>query len=372
MAKIIFSLVILLHGLIHILGFVKAFNLAQFEQLTQEISKPVGLLWLLSSVLFLLVLVFYLNQNEMWWKIGAIAVTLSQILIFLSWSDAKFGTIANIIIIVPIIISIAGHLPSSYQNQFKTEVEKRLNQNTDEVLLTEEDIAHLPPPVQKYLRYTGAIGKEKVYNFRAVFQGQFKPSPDSEYLDVTAIQYNFFDQPARIFFMESSMYGIPIKGLHRYVESTASMQIKVASLFEVVNARGPEMNRSETVTLFNDMCFLVPAALIDKNIQWQGIDSTTVNATYTNQGNTIKATLFFSEDGELINFSSEDRSESADGKSFVNYKWSTPLGDYQDFDGRKLASHGQAVWHKPEGEHIYAKLGLVQINYNYDELEWFK
>lgn len=173
MAKIIFSIVILLHGLIHILGFVKAFNLARVDQLTQEISKPVGLLWLLSSVLFLLVLVFYLNQHEMWWKIGAIAVTLSQILIILSWSDAKFGTIVNIIIIVPIIISLAGHLPGSYQNQFKTEVDKRLNQDTDEVLLTEEAIAHLPQPVQKYLGYTGAIGKEKVYNFRAVFHGQF-------------------------------------------------------------------------------------------------------------------------------------------------------------------------------------------------------
>ncbi|NIT61093.1 MAG: hypothetical protein GWN00_34290 [Aliifodinibius sp.] len=132
------------------------------------------------------------------------------------------------------------------------------------------------------------------------------------------------------------------------------------------------MNRSETVTLFNDMCFLAPAALIDKGIKWQGIDSTTVKATYTYQDNTIKATLTFNENGELINFSSDDRSESADGKNFVNYKWSTPLGDYQDFDGRKLASHGQAVWHKPEGEHSYIKLDVEQINYNYNALEWFK
>lgn len=172
--------------------------------------------------------------------------------------------------------------------------------------------------------------------------------------------------------MESTMYGIPIEGLHRYVGSAASMQIKVASLFEIVNAQGPEMNRSETVTLFNDMCFLAPATLIDKNIQWQDIGSATVNATYMNRGNTIKATLFFNEDGELINFSSEDRSESADGKSFTNYKWSTPLSNYRDFKGRKVASHGEAVWHKPDGKYTYAKIDLEQINYNYDEMEWLK
>ena len=372
MAKIFFSLIIFLHGLIHILGFVKAFELAQVDQLTQDISKPVGLLWLFSSLLFLLVLALYLKGNDMWWIIGMVAVVLSQILIILSWSDAKFGTIANIILMVPIIIAFAGQLPNSYQNQFKTEVEKRVNQNIAADLLAEGDIAHLPAPVQKYLRYTGAIGKEKPHNFRAVFKGQFKPSPDSEYLDVTAIQYNFFDPPSRLFFMESSMYGVPIEGLHRYVGSTASMQIKIASLLEVVNARGPEMNRSETVTLFNDMCFLAPAALIDKNIEWQLIDSTTVKATYTNRGNTIKATLFFNEDGELINFSSDDRSASADGKKYINYRWTTPLQDYQDFEGRKLPSRGKAVWHKPEGEYTYIKLHLVEINYNCDEMEWLK
>jgi len=199
MAKIILSFIILLHGLIHLLGLVKAFNLTQVDQLTQEISKPVGVLWLLTSILFLLVLVFYLKEYELWWMIGAVAVLLS-------WSDAKFGTIANIIIIVPLIISMAGHLPNSYQNQFKSEVEKRIHGDTRADILTGKDIAHLPASVQKYIRYSGAMGKEKVDNFRAVFQGRFKTSPDSEYLDVTTIQYNFFNPPARIFFMESSMY----------------------------------------------------------------------------------------------------------------------------------------------------------------------
>ncbi|MGM0588079.1 MAG: hypothetical protein ACQETE_06690 [Bacteroidota bacterium] len=110
MTKLVVSFIILLHGLIHLLGFVKAFNLAPVDQLTQSISKPVGLLWLVSSVLFLLVLMLYWTQHEWWWMAGALAVTLSQILIILSWSDAKFGTLANIIILVPIIMAIADRL----------------------------------------------------------------------------------------------------------------------------------------------------------------------------------------------------------------------------------------------------------------------
>lgn len=367
MVKTALTFIIIVHSLIHLLGFIKAFNLAQVNQLTGEISKGTGLFWLLATVLFLVMITLYLLNSDLWWMVGAVAVILSQILIILSWSDAKYGTIANIILIVPIIAAFAGQLPNSYQNRFEVEVKEGLNRYPRQELLKEEDMVHLPQPVQKYIRYSGAIGKEKLHNFRAVFQGQFKTKPDSEFLDIRAVQYNFFDDPARIFYMDSNMFGLPVEGLHMYIDATASMQIKLAYLLQVVNARGPEMNQGETVTMFNDICFLAPAALVDKNIEWEPIDSTTVRAAFTNQGNTISALLFFNEKGELVNFFSEDRFESADGNDFKNYRWSTPLTDYKNFGGRKLASHGEAIWHKPEGEYTYAKFNLVDIKYNVTE-----
>jgi hypothetical protein len=39
--------VLFIHGLIHVLSFAKAFGLAKAEQLTQFISKLVGIFWLL-------------------------------------------------------------------------------------------------------------------------------------------------------------------------------------------------------------------------------------------------------------------------------------------------------------------------------------
>lgn len=106
MEKIIFSFVIVIHGLIHLLGFVKAYDLASVEQLTEEISKIIGIFWLLVSVLFLATVFLYFTQNDVWWIVGSVAVIISQILIILSWSDAKYGTIANIIVIISIIVTI--------------------------------------------------------------------------------------------------------------------------------------------------------------------------------------------------------------------------------------------------------------------------
>lgn len=113
MTKAIFLFVTVIHGLIHLRGFVKAYDLASVEQLTEDISKTTGIFWLLASVLFLVTVFLYFTQNEIWWIVGSAAVIISQVLIILSWSDAKAGTIANIIIAIPIIMAVAERLPDN-------------------------------------------------------------------------------------------------------------------------------------------------------------------------------------------------------------------------------------------------------------------
>ncbi len=367
--QIFLIVLMLVHGLIHLLGFVKAFDLLKVAKLTQNISKPVGILWLLAMLLFVISAILYYFDKDYWWIAGTAAVIISQILIILFWKDAKFGTIANVILIIPLLMSCAEYLPTSYKNVFKNEVEKGLKRYQQQSVLTNEDIKHLPLPVQKYIIYSGAIGKEKVQNFKSVYKGSFKVRPDSDYLNIVSTQYNFYDEPTRVFYIKSKLYGIPFDGLHIYVGPDATMRIKVASLMQVVDAKGPEMNKGETVTLFNDMCVMAPATLIDKNIEWKTIDSLTVKAKFTNQGNTITAILFFNAKGELVDFSSKDRYESADGKIYNNYEWTTPMKDYKEIDGRKIASYAELNWHKPDGKYCYGKFELVSIEYNCKEFD---
>jgi hypothetical protein len=51
--KIIFAVVLVVHGLIHLMGTLKAFGFAEIPQLTQQIDRPRGVLWLLAAVLLL-------------------------------------------------------------------------------------------------------------------------------------------------------------------------------------------------------------------------------------------------------------------------------------------------------------------------------
>ena len=82
-----------------------------------------------------------------------------------------------------------------------------------------------------------------------------------------------------LFLIDATMFGLPIDVLHDLVGGSARMRVKAGSLVPIVNTTGPEMDQGETVILFNDLCVLAPAALVDTPISWQPIDDLHVRGT---------------------------------------------------------------------------------------------
>jgi hypothetical protein len=357
--KIIFAFIIAIHGLIHLMGFAKAFNYGKIEQLTAEISQLIGILWLITSLLFIITTVLFLSRKDEWSILGIIAVVISQILIFMVWQDAKFGTIANVIILIVAVLSLGS---SNFEHSYQQDVRANLHriEALPTEMLTEADLQPLPEPVQRYLRYAGVLNQPKVKNVRIVFDGKMRDR-GKDYFPFRSEQYNFFDEPTRLFFMKGKMFGITVPGYHRYSNGTAMMDIRLFGLFPIVKLSGKLMNKAETVTLFNDMCLMAPATLIDKRIQWQPIDNNSVKATFPNHGIAITATLYFNDRGQLIDFRSNDRTAIADMKQ---YPFSTPVSDYQNINGINVMTYGEAVWHYPDEKFTYGQFFLKDIEYN--------
>ncbi len=363
--RLLFALLVLLHGLIHLMGFAKGWGLAEFPQLTQPISKPLGLLWLLATVLLLATAATLYGWPRWWWVVGILAMVASQAVIITAWSDARYGTIANLLLLIGVGFGFLANGPSSFRAEYGLAVEHLLQPIADTSVITEADLSHLPKVVQAYLRATGAVGQPRIHNFRARFRGQVRSGPTARWMNFSAEQVSGFDDPSRLFLMEASMFGVPIQALHKYLGPSATMRVKVASLLQVADAKGPDMDRAETVTLLNDMCVLAPGALITPGIRWEEVDSRTVRAFFTNAGQAISAELSFNGSGELIDFRSDDRLRStADGKEFTRTRWSTPLSDYRAFGQRRISVHGEARWHPAEGEFAYGRFEVEEIEYN--------
>jgi membrane protein implicated in regulation of membrane protease activity len=340
------------------MGFIKAFGFAEIPQLSQNFSKTGGLLWLTVALAFVSVGLLFLMKNNLWFWIAIGAVLISQTLIITNWQDAKFGTIANLIVFVAAIIAVAGW---NFERQYKQDVfQSSKNVSISKAIISEKDIEHLPIPVQKYLKYVGVLGKPKIETVKAIFNGKMREK-GKDWFAFTSEQYNFFENPTRLFFMKANFKGLPTQGYHRYKDGQASMLIKLLSLFPVVAIKVPEMFKTETVTFFNDICLFAPAALINKKIEWETIDSSSVKATFTNRGQTISAILYFDNGGRLINFISEDR---VDVNSNQSVPFSTPILKYGNLNGYNLPVAADAIWHFPDGNFVYGKFYLQDVQYN--------
>ena len=362
--KYLFAAILLIHGAIHLMGFAKAFGYGENLPLSIGISRGSGILWLVAFILFAISAVAFLFKAEWWLWLGMAATLLSMVLIITVWNDAKFGSIANVIILVVALLALTSLL---FEKKFKNDVVQNLErtQMLKPENLTEANLLSLPEPVQQYLRYAGVVNKPKVKNFRVIFEGEMR-SKDKDWFPFTTVQYNFFDEPTRLFFMKGKMFGLSVPGYHRYINATAGMDIRLSGLFSVVNESGAVLDKTETVTLFNDMCLLAPATLIDKRIQWKPIDSKSVSATFTNSGISITAILYFNEKGQLVNFLSNDRTALPENKQ---YPFNTPVYEYKNFSTRNIAASADAVYDYPDGKFVYGKFRLKEIEYNVNEFK---
>jgi len=81
--------IVVIHGIIHFVGFLKAFQLAEIKQIAQEIPRPIGFLWFISALLFIVMAAIFLLNND-WWRMLAVpALGLSQVLLIRHWPETK-------------------------------------------------------------------------------------------------------------------------------------------------------------------------------------------------------------------------------------------------------------------------------------------
>lgn len=119
--RIALTTCVTLHALIHIMGFLKWWQLASLPAMTGSTlihlspsgGKAFGVLWLVAFVVLLAAAVA-IARGDSWWGLGLSGALLSQSLIVVAWPDAKFGSVGNLVIVAALIISAAAQ--QSVQN----------------------------------------------------------------------------------------------------------------------------------------------------------------------------------------------------------------------------------------------------------------
>lgn len=358
------------HGLVHLLGVAKGFGWSDVPGLTEPIGVRAGALWLLAFILVLAAAAMLAFRTPTWWwAIAVAAATLSQIAVVTSWTDARAATVVNLVLVIAAGYGFASEGPTGFHAQYRDGAARALAEiDASPAVLSDADLVDLPAPLAAYIRHSGAVGQPRVVSFHADFHGRIRSGPDAAWMPFTGEQLNTYGpRLQRIFFMDATRSGLPVVILHEYVDATATMRVKLLSLVPVTNASGPEMDRGETVTVFNDLVVMAPGAIVDARARWTAMDPFHVRGEFTDGSQTISAVLAFDADHDLVDFVSEDRTRaSTDGKTFTRERWSTPVAGHRDSGGHRVLTSGEGVWpdRQSEGSFTYLEFELDAIRYN--------
>lgn len=117
MARLILSILLAGHGLIHILGFVVPWHLAKIEAMAYKTTvlsgnwdvgdagiRVIGVIWLLTAIGFIIAAVGLFTSSPWWQTFTLWVVLISLVLCILGWPDSKAGVMVNLIILAYLFI----------------------------------------------------------------------------------------------------------------------------------------------------------------------------------------------------------------------------------------------------------------------------
>jgi hypothetical protein len=229
-------------------------------------------------------------------------------------------------------------------------------------LVTADMLQHLPEPVQRYMNYTGAVGKPWIDTVRVKYAGQFRMAADRPWMPIKAEQFYTTNPPGFVWKARLKMAGLWLASGHdTYKAGHGHMFGKVAGLFTIFDVRGEEMDQGAMMRYLNETTWF-PIALLGDNMKWQGVDDHSADVTFTDCGKSVTARLFFEADGRLINFSAMRYRENKG--NFSLDRWDTPMTEWGALGGLNLPIRGQAVWKLPSGDLPYVNVQLIEVEYN--------
>ncbi len=360
--RIALIILIGLHGIIHLFGFLKAFGYSEFNGINQPISRAFGLFWLVTFLLFIATTILYSVRFDIWWIVGLVAILFSQILIFNFWSEAKYGTIANLIILIAVI---HGYLNNNFENVIKKErvVMFKTSAKHQIEALNSDEIDDLPVIVQKWLNYSGVVEKPKISNVFLTQDLQLKFKPEQEEWNFgTSEQYFTIQPPAFNWDIKTQMNPLmSVIGRDKFENGKAEMLIKLFALIPVADAKNDEkVNQSALQRFLAEMVWF-PSAALSEYLTWEEIDEFSAKATMKYNGTKGSGIFYFNEMGQFEKFVTMRFKDPNDSEPV---EWKVVANKTEERNGIKIPTECEAIWNLESEQWTWLKVKIKHIEYN--------
>lgn len=278
----------------------------------------------------------------------------------------------GVLLVILGVLVIWFNIPySPIKKQFQNDIFALMIENqlfVDDEIFKEKDFSHLPTAVQRYMENCGYIGTKKMSYLKMEYHNvDFSQSKDRPALTIDYTQYNFINEPCRMAFIDSSLFGIPFEGYDSYQNGTGGMKGMIAKAITLFNQTGTDMDKACLVTFLAE-CLFAPTILLQDYITFEEISNFEVRATIRYKGQTASGIFSFNKQYEMISFTTNDRAAAGADGSVEYVPWSAICNDYQlSQNGIKYPTKFQAVWNYPDEDFVYFDGVISEISYGYEQ-----
>ncbi len=229
-------------------------------------------------------------------------------------------------------------------------------------IITEEMTSDLPEPVQRYMQYTGVVGKPWTENVWLKQIGKFRQGLEKPWMPMLAEQIYTTSPAGFIWNAKFKLAGLPLlRATDRYEKGKGHMSGKLAGIIKVFDVQGEKLDQGTMLRYLSEMIWF-PIAFLGENISWKSRDNHSATVTFTDYGKSVSGIMYFDDEGRFTNFTTQ-RYREIDGEYSLD-SWSTPVNEYGIMAGLNLPIKGQAVWNLQSGDLPYIELEIKEIEYN--------
>jgi hypothetical protein len=225
-------------------------------------------------------------------------------------------------------------------------------------ILRDSDITHLPAPVQRWLRASGAVGQPRAKTARLRQRGAMRTAPNRSAMQVEALQYFTIDEPGFVWTVELVMFGMPVVGRDSYVNGRGRMYITIGGLVPVADGTGPRFDQGTALRFLGEIIWF-PSAALASYIRWEAIDDAHAKAHFAFHDVKTSALFTFDPRGRFTELAAD---RYYDGESLE--RWVIPASEWKVIRGIEMPTRGGAVWKLAAGDFDYYQWEVTDVEVN--------
>lgn len=254
--------------------------------------------------------------------------------------------LTKILLSIAVLLAIAFLILVVIRIKNDNEVSKIWQELADlptEYVFTEDMVASLPSPVQRYFLHAIAPGTPLASAVTLEMSGSFRLGEDKPWVPMQAKQ--------RISLLKGFVWQATVgRGLSQfvgadyYIKGTGRMRFSLWGLVPLVNAHTHDIARSSLGRLAGEFVWLPSALLPQQGVIWQAIDERTVQASFVIDDEPVTLTLIVDSDGKVLQLSLPRWGDATEDGSWNYIPFGVEFQAEQQFGGFTIPSQMNAGW----------------------------